>query len=206
MPDFPNKFSQRSHQNLLQLWRGRNALADFYMDPLRDELDRRGLSKEVEEISEQVSSRDIYRELPEGPQTHLNLLVHYWWIRELSLGYKTRNGISIDATITSAQRTGFRARSASRTELLYSYEFQGDQYTGRVVRDLVFDTASGDSLACNNHPGEKLPILINQEGPEISYYPSGGGAFDPIVGGFQALFVWAVIIGLIRLLLLCMFR
>ena len=90
--------------------------------------------------------------------------------------------------------------------MLYSYEFQGNQYTGRVVRDFVFDTASGDSRAYNNHPGEKLPIFINQESPEISYYPSGCGAFDPIVAGFQALFVWAVIIGLIRLLLLCMFR
>lgn len=69
------RFSRRNNQNLLQLWIGRDALDDFDIDPLRDELDRRGLSKEVEEISEQVSSRDIYRELPEGPQTHLNLLV-----------------------------------------------------------------------------------------------------------------------------------
>ncbi len=202
MPEPSNKFSRRSNDNLLQLWKGRDRLSDYDIDPLRDELERRGLSKEVEEISQQASVGGIYGELPTGPQTWLNLTVPFWWLRELWLRYKTRNGLPIDATVESTKRTGSRYRMAARAELRYSYEFQGRSYLGRAVRDFTLGSAPADSLAYDHHPGEKVPVVINQNEPEISYFPSGFGSIAPIIVGVQSLLSWAIVIGLLRLVLL----
>lgn len=154
MSDLSNRFSRRGNDNLLQLWRGRDALDDSDIDPLRDELERRGLSKELEEICNQPASKDIYGDLPRGPQTYLNLSVPFWWIREIWLRIKTRNGIQLDAVVDNARRTRPPSRSAARAELLYSYEYQGQQYSGRTVRDFVFDTAAANSLAYDFHQGK----------------------------------------------------
>lgn len=202
MPEFSYRFSRRSNDNLLQLWRGREALHDCDIDPLRDELERRGLSKEVEAICDQPSSQDIYEDLPSGPQTYLNLSVPFWWIRELWLRIKTRDGVQLDAVIDDARRTRPPSRSAARAELLYKYEYQGRQYSGRVVRDFVYETAVANSLAYDFHPGEKLQITINPDHPAVSYFPSGFGALEPVVVAFQALFAWAVLIALIRFVFL----
>jgi hypothetical protein len=91
---------------------------------------------------------------------------------------------------------------AARAESRYSYEFQGMQYSGRVVRDFTLGIAPADSLAYDHHPGEKLPIVINQDEPELSYYPSGFGSMQPIIVAAQSLLAWAVVIGLLRLVLL----
>jgi len=204
MPELANKFSRRSNENLLQLWRGRDAIDDSDIDTLRDELDRRGLSKEVEKLCEQPASRDIYGDLPPGPQTYLNLSVPFWCAREIWLRIRTQNSIQLGAVIEDARRTRPPSRSAARAVLLYSYEYQGRQYSGRVIRDFVFNTAAANSLAYDFHKGERLPILINRENPAISYFPSGFGAFEPIAVGFQALFAWTVIIALIRLAVLAL--
>ncbi len=198
MSDPLNKFSRRSNENLLQLWRARDKVSDFDIDPLRDELDNRGLSKEMEEISQQASVGSIYSNLPPGPQTYLNLSVPFWWLRELRLRSKTNGGRPVEATVTKAQRTRSGMLGTARAELLYSYEFQGQQYTGRVVRDFQSGADAADALALDHHTGEKLSILINQENPEISYYPSGLGSIDPILTGFQSLFSWAVVAALAR--------
>ena len=58
--------------------------------PLRDELERRGLSKQVAEIAEQASVRDMYGELPPAPHTYTNLSVPAFWMRELWLRPKTK--------------------------------------------------------------------------------------------------------------------
>jgi hypothetical protein len=203
MPDLANKFSRRSDDNLLQLWRARDKVSDFDIDLLRDELEIRGLSKEMDEIAQQVSVGSIYGKLPSSPQTYLNLSVPFWWLRELRLRYKTNGGRSLEATITKAQRTGSGMLGTARVELLYSYEFQGQQYAGRVIRDFRSGSdPAADSLAYDHHPGEKLPILISQEDPEISYYPSGLGSIDPIISGFQSLISWGVVAGLARIALL----
>jgi hypothetical protein len=59
MAEFASRFSKRSNENLLQLWRARDLLNDEDIDPLRDELDARGLSKQVAEIAELASVRDV---------------------------------------------------------------------------------------------------------------------------------------------------
>jgi hypothetical protein len=106
MIDLANKFSRGSNENLLQLWQGRDQLNDDDINPLRDELELRGLQKQVEEIADRPSARTIYGDLPQGPQTFLYLSVPFWWIRELWLRYKTKDGQRVEATITMTRRTG----------------------------------------------------------------------------------------------------
>ena len=91
---------------------------------------------------------------------------------------------------------------ASRAELFYLYEFEEKQYSGRVVRDFRLGSAEADSLVYDNHPGEKLSIVIDRDNPEISYYPSGFGSLEPMLVGLQSLFAWAVVVGVIRLIVL----
>lgn len=208
MENVASRFSRRSNDNLLQLWRGRDALKDDDIDPLRSELEKRGLSVKIAEMDEQVPGKDIYGDLPPAPQTYLNLSVPALWVREQWLRHKTARGTAVKGTIESVQRTrsGLRGRWAARAELTYRYEFQGQQYSGRVLRDFSFDSAKADSLVYDNHVGETISILVSRDSPEISYYPSGIGIFDPVVLGFQSLFAWAVVIGIIRLILLPVLR
>jgi hypothetical protein len=202
------RFSRRSNENLLQLWSGRDGLVDDDIEPLREELEKRGLSKELEEMDGQVPTRDIYGKLPRGPLTFLGLSVVAWWLRELWLRHRTKDGIQVDATIESTQRTrATRVRKLARAELVYSYESQGRQYTGRVVRDFSYNEASANSLVYDHHADETIPVIICREDPGISYFPSGLGAFDPVFFGLGALLAWgsaiailgAVLIGLLRI-------
>jgi hypothetical protein len=206
MTNSANRFSRRSNENLLQLWRGRDGLSDEDIDPLRTELEQRGLSAQMAEIEDQVAGKDIYGDLPPAPQTYLNLSVPALWVREQWLRYKTAEGIAVEGIIESVQRSRSRLGGAARAELCYRYEFKGQQYSGRVVRDFRSDSAKADSLVYDNHVGEKLPILISRESPGISYYPSGIGISDPIALGLQSLLAWAVVIGLARLVLLSLLR
>ena len=202
MAETAGRFSKRSNENLLQLWRARDLLKDEDIDPLRDELEARGLSKQVAEISELASTRDMYGKLPSAPFTYFNSSVPALWMRELWLRYKTKDGIASDARIEKVQRTGFGfLGGAARAELQYSYEFQGARYFGRVLRDFKIDSAGADSLVFDHQVGEKIPIMVSREVPEISYYPSSMGILDPISLGFQSLFSWALVIGSAWLLL-----
>jgi hypothetical protein len=206
MDSVANRFSRRSNENLLQLWRGRDALKDDDIDPLRSELVERGLSAKMAEIDDQVPGKDLYGYLPPAPQTYLNLSVPALWVREQWLRHKTARGTAVEGTIESVQRTRSRLRGAARAELIYRYEFQGRQFLGRVLRDFSFDSAKADCLVYDNHVGETLSIMISRDSPEISYYPSGIGIFDPVVLGFQSLFAWAVVFGIARLVLLSILR
>ena len=202
MSDAAGRFSRRSDENLLQLWRGRGGLDDELIEPLRDEIEKRGLSKEIEKMDGEAPSKDIYGELPTAPQTYLNASVAVWWLRELWLRYRTKDGIQVNAAIESIQRTRSGFGGVARAEIVYSYEFLGQQFSGRVVRDFSFDVARADGLIYDHQVNEKLPVLISRDNPAISYFPSGLGAFDPIALGFRALFSWAIVIALLRFALM----
>jgi hypothetical protein len=66
--------------------------------PLLDELERRGLSKQVAEFAEQASVRDMYGELPPAPHTYTNLSVPAFWMRELWLRPKTKGAPCLSAS------------------------------------------------------------------------------------------------------------
>ncbi|WP_162601567.1 hypothetical protein [Occallatibacter savannae] len=202
MAEEAGRFSRRSDENLLQLWRARDLLKDEDIDPLRDELEARGLSKQVAEISELASVRDLYGALPTAPFTYFNSSVPALWIRELWLRYKTKDGSSLNARIEKVQRTGFGSLGgAARAEIKYFYEFQGHQYVGRVLRDFKVDAASADKLVYDHHVGEEIQIRVSREAPELSYYPSGMGFLDPISLGLQSLLSGALVFGFAWLLL-----
>jgi hypothetical protein len=197
MPGSISKFGRRSEENLLQLWRGRDALNDDDIGPLRDEIERRGLSEKIESMDDDHPTRDIYGILPPGPQTYMNFSVLIWWLREIWLRYRTRNGLQVDAIIASTQRTRPRIRLASRAEMVYTYELRGQQYAGKVVRDFLYDRAKADSLVYDHHAAERIPIRISQDDPSISYFQSGLGIFDPVAVGLPALLFWIVLIMII---------
>jgi hypothetical protein len=202
LTDSANRFGKRSNENLLQLWRGRDALNDDDIGPLRAELEQRELSTQMAEMDDQVPGKNIYGELPPPPQTYLNLTVPALWVREQWLRHKTKRGVPVEGIIDSVQRTrSRRLGGAARAELNYRYEFQGQQYSGRVVRDFSFDSAKADSLVYDNHVGEKLTILVSEQTPAVSYYPSGLGIFDPVALGLPSLFAWAVVVAFARFLL-----
>jgi hypothetical protein len=69
-----------------------------------------------------------------------------------------------------------------------------------VIRDFKLGSVDADRLVYDHHPGEKLPIHINESDPDISYYPSGLGFIEPILVGIQSLFAWAVVIGVARII------
>jgi hypothetical protein len=194
MPGLEYKFRLRSNDNLLQMWRGRDRLRDADIQPLRDELEARGLSEEMEEIADAVTTEHPYGELPRGPETYGNLSVPFWWLRELWLRHKTKNGVALEATIESTQRTGARWRSASRAELVYRYEFEGQKYSGRIIRDFMVGTAAADSLAYDHHPGDKIQIIVDRENPARSYASSGFGSVQPLITGILALVIWIPIL------------
>jgi hypothetical protein len=204
MPESPNRLSRRTNQNVLQIWMGRDALKDGDIEPLREELLRRGLSRELADMDNIAPSQDIYGPLPPPPRTYLNLTVPLFWLRELWLRYRTRQGVQVDAMIESAQRTqdGFTARA----ELIYSYEFQGRPYRGRVVRDFYWDVGSADSLVYDHHSAETIAVRICPDDPAISWFPSGLDALDPIVLGLRALFSWASAIAVLVVIIWELFR
>jgi hypothetical protein len=179
---------------------------DDDIDPLRLELEQRGLSPQIAEMDDQVAGKDIYGDLPPAPETYLNLSVPALWLREQWLRFKTAEGIAVEATIQSAQRSRSRYGGAARAEVNYVYEFQGQQYSGRIVRDFSFDSAKADSLVYDNHAGDKFPILISHQSPKISYCPSGIGIYDPVSFGLRSLLLLAVVIGLVRLVILSLLR
>ena len=193
MPKTGKSLSRRSDENLLQLWRGRDYLDDDDIDPLRDDLKARGVSKEMEGIVDQGIRQRPTGALPEGPFTYGNTTMFFWWVRELWMRQKTRDGVSVEARVESAFRTRARWRSAARTELDYSYEFQVKRFTGRTIRDFMPESSAADSLAFDHHPGDKIEDLVAARDPQCSYYPSGLGWFDPVFYGGGAVILWGAI-------------
>lgn len=196
-----NPFTRRSEENLLQLWKGRDSLRDYQIDPLRDEIERRGLMPQAQAISDHGTRESIYGELPPGPKTYGNTSCAYWALKELWLRHKTRTGERAEATVLSAGRTGSSRRSSARVELCYSYLASGQRFEGRIVRDFSVSGAA-DALAYDYHPGDKIDILIARDNLALSYCPSGLGFLWPIVAGSARLLCYTALFASIVHLLL----
>jgi hypothetical protein len=198
-----DEYKDRSNDDLIQLWSERNELTEAASLALQNELSTRGLSKEAADYRPPPPPIDHSAELAPPVQTYFNISVLWWWLRELLLVQRTKGGIPLEARVESTERTktagSGRSRTAARADLRYSYDFRGGHYSGRVVRDFAFNSDAADLLAFGHHPGETISILIDQEHPEYSYYPSGFGFVEPIlVGGIGLLIgifvVWFVFI------------
>jgi hypothetical protein len=167
--NFASEYQQHSDDELLQLWVERAQLLPEARTALGDEIRKRELGRQAEHAT------DRRAEAPEhelAPPIWFGFVV-WFWVRELWLRSTTREGRSVEATVTSAIQTRMRVRGAARAEVRFSYEFEGRQYTGRTVRDFLFGSRAADELAFSHHAGQKITVLIDPLHPNRSYFPSG---------------------------------
>jgi len=190
--DFAAEYRLLHEDELLQIWVERSGLLPEALSALQQEIRRRGLEKDAE------NATDAWVEPPEpklAPAvfTYFNVSTLWFAGRELWLRAKTRHGSWIDARIDSTVQTESGFRVASRSELRYSYEFQGQKYAGRTVRD-SYNWRAGNALVFEHHPGETISVRVDPAYPNISYFPSGFGWIEPLFEGAMGIFTWLIVL------------
>lgn len=190
MIDFAAEYHLLSDDELLQIWVERTHLTSEAKHALQDEIRRRNLTKETEHAV------DAYANPPQpsyAPPPRIFSGGPVWFaLRELWLRWKTTDGPVVEGHVVDARRSKPRVKSTSRAELLYSYEYQGKQYTGRVVRDFMWNNQAGNALGFGHHPGEVILVRIDPEHPNRSYFASGFGWIEPIYFAVIGLFLCGV--------------
>jgi|SRR5580700_1582450 hypothetical protein len=192
MADFAAQYEHFNDDELLQLSTENAQLVPDARQALNEEIRRRGLVGESSERST-ATRKEPTKRLDPPIETYINLSVLWFWLRELWLRSRTSQGISTNATVESTRRTRPGYRSAARAELRYSYHFQGTQYTGRTVRDFLFNSAAAESLTEHRY-GQIIAVLVDPNHPERSYYPSGFGWVEPLIMGIFASLVWLLLL------------
>lgn len=160
---------------------------------LNEDIRRRGLSRESVEQSVAITEEPT-ESLAPPVETYMNLSVLMFWLRELWLRSRTKQGTPVNATIVSTRRTEPGHKSGSRAEIRYSYYFRGEHYSGRAVRDFILNSAAAKSLVSNRKNGQTISVLVDPEHPEHSYYRTGFGWIEPLIIGLFALGLWAVLL------------
>jgi hypothetical protein len=196
MNQFATDYRQLDNDELLQLWVERSQLGGEAKEALREEIRRRGIAKEAE-VAVDRRAEPPEHELAPAVETFANVSVLWWLIREVWLRNQTREGVSVQATVDSTRQTRTGWRSAARAELRYSYEYEGVRYTGRAVRDFVFNSRAADALAFGHAMGEQVVVQVNPRHPERSYYPTGFGWIESMVLGVFGLAVWFFLLGIL---------
>jgi hypothetical protein len=191
---FASEYQQHSDDELLQLWVERAQLLPEARAALGDEIRKREIGRQAEQAT------DRRAETPQhefAPSIWFGFVV-WFWVRELRLRNSTREGRSIEATVTSAIQTKMRAPGAARAEVRFSYEYEGRQYTGRTVRDFQFGGRAADELAFGHRAGQKITVLVDPLHPNRSYFPSGfsciGAVSALILNSFLYAFWIAVVL------------
>jgi hypothetical protein len=193
MTDFATEYQHLSDDELLQVWVERPQLVAEAESALRDEIRKRGLAREVEHAVD-VWAKPPEQQLAPPVETFINLSVLWFAIRELWLRLQTRRGVPVEALVEATRRTEPAYRSGARAELRYCYKYQGEEYTGRVIRDFMFNSRAADALAFGNHAGENIMIRIDPDNPSRSYFRSGFGWVEPVLFGVFGLCISAVLI------------
>jgi hypothetical protein len=193
MADFAAQYAHFNDDELLQLSTENAQLVPDARQALNEEIRRRGLVGKSTERN-MATTEDPAKRLGPPVETYINLSVLWFWLRELWLRSRTNQGISTNATVESTRRTRLGYRSAARAELRYSYHFQGTQYTGRTVRDFMFNSAAAESLVSEHRYGQIIAVLVDPNHPERSYYPSGFGWVEPLIMGIFASLIWLLLL------------
>jgi hypothetical protein len=206
--DFRSEYRSRTDEELLQLWVERSELLPEAEATLLNEITRRGLTKQA------AAARDIRREVDDdGPEEgkksdhRLARAVSAWgptiawyWLRELRLRHRTKSGVPVHARVESTLLTRpvqGRGGGGRRAELRYSYDSQGPR-TGRTVRDFVVGDRAGKALAFGHEPGDTITVLVDQNDPDCSYFPSGFGWIQPFLYGvFFSLIALCLVTGVV---------
>jgi hypothetical protein len=188
--DFATEYQQNSDDELLQLWVERSQLFPEARAALGEEIRKRRLGDEAKHATDR-RAEPPEREL--APRIYFSFVVCFW-IRELWLRNRTKEGMPVEAEVISAIQTKKPFRGAARAELRYSYEYEGNHYIGRTVRDFVFGHQAADALAFGHKVGEKITIRIDPTHPNHSYFPSGFGWIEAVFNGGLGLFWLALVL------------
>jgi hypothetical protein len=134
--DFSAEYRSREDEELLQLWVERSELHPEAEAALRSEVSRRRLTDQVatakdqriegDSIDPRESNKSDHRLA--APVTAWGPTIAWYWLRELRLRYRTRNGIPVPARVESTLLTRplpGRGGGGRRSELRYSYEYEG---------------------------------------------------------------------------------
>jgi len=193
MADFATHYQHLNNDELLQLSTEHVQLLPDARSALNEDIRRRGLSRESVEQSVAITEEPT-ESLAPPVETSMNLSVLMFWLWELWLRSRTKQGTPVNATIVSTRRTEPGHKSGSRAEIRYSYYFRGAHYSGRAVRDFILNSAAAKSLVSNRKNGQTISVLVDPEHPEHSYYRTGFGWIEPLIIGLFALGLWAVLL------------
>ncbi|HET9741344.1 MAG TPA: DUF3592 domain-containing protein [Terriglobales bacterium] len=125
------------------------------------------------------------------------LSVPCFWLRELWLAHAARQWQVIEATIESSHRSLGGSRETIRLEVWYSYHFQGQYYSGRLVRDSCFSYGSVNRAIARYKGGTRAYIHVDPHNPARSYLPSGMGWLEPLLMVFVSFGSVALIVAIV---------
>ena len=146
--DFSAEYQSRADDDLLQLWVERSELLPEAEAALGREIARRRLTDQAATAKDRRVEEDCPDEPRERkksdhrlarPVTAWGPTIAWYWLREIRLQYRTRNGIPLQARVESTLLTRplpGRGGGGRRAELCYSYEYQGPR-TGHTVREFL---------------------------------------------------------------------
>lgn len=129
------------------------------------------------------------------------LSIPYYWLSEVIRSLRAEHWNSAIATVESTHRSRGGYEETSRAELWYSYEFEGQHFSGRIVRDCGFNSGAVNRLVAHS-VGERIMIRVNPGKPTQSYCPSGFGWIEPLIIGSVSiggtcLLAWVVLVPII---------
>ena len=191
--DFSAEYRLHTDEGLLQLWVERSELLPAAATALQNEISRRGLTSQAA-TAKDIRGEDDNIDLEEDKKFHHRLAppvaawgpsIAWYWLRELRLRHRTKNGIPVQARVDSTLLTRpvpGKGGGGRRAELRYSYECQGPR-NGRTVRDFTFGDKIGKALAFEHKSGEAITVLVDPNDPDCSYFPSGFGWIQPLLYG-----------------------
>jgi hypothetical protein len=191
LTDFSFQYGSLADENLVQLWSERAQMVPEAKTALWEEIERRHIAEQAHTY---VPPQEVVRKLAPPVNTYFNITVLYWWLREIWLRIQCSHGTLQPARVDSTRQTQPAYRSAARAELCYSYEFEGQRYSGRAVRDFMFNGGAADRLAFGHKHGEAISVHLDPKDPSRSFYPSGFGWIEPLIVGSMAVLVWFVLL------------
>lgn len=110
------------------------------------------------------------------------LSIPYFAAREYWLSLRSKQWPSVPASVESTHRSRGGYKETIRGELWYSYSLNGEEYSGRVVRDCGFSPEKVNALI-QHERGQTISVRVNPRDPSQSYYPSGLGFVEPVMIG-----------------------
>jgi hypothetical protein len=109
--------------------------------------------------------------------------IPYFAVREYWLAWRSKDWMSVPATVESTHRSRGGYKETIRGELWYSYALDGEEYSGHVVRDCGFSPGKIKALMEGHTRGQTIYVRVNPRNPSQSYYPSGLGFVEPAMIG-----------------------